>query len=118
MKTLCQEYVMAKAREKAAKETRLIVEAALIEAIGPTKLEGTETKATDGFKVSVTSKLTRKLDYGAYQELQLPENMSFVDLKPAINLKNLRMVEKLDPALAAQCITSKPAKPALKVEGV
>ena len=118
MKALCQAYVMAKSRETSAKETRLKAESDIIEAMKLSKLEGTETKATDGFKISVTSKLTRKLDYKAYQELQLPENMSFVDLKPTINLKNLRMIERIDPALAAKCVTSKPAKPSLKVEGV
>jgi len=118
MKTLCQAFVMAKAREQAAKETRLVAETELIKAIGPTKLEGTETKATGGFKVSITSKLTRKLDYGAYQELGLAKDLAFVDMKPVINLKNLRIIEKINPVLAAKCVTSKPAKPALKVEGV
>jgi len=118
MKDLCQAVIMAKAREKAAKETRLTAEAALIKAIGPTKIEGTETKAVDGFKISVTTKLNRNLDIGAYQDLQLPENMSFVDFKPSINLKNLRMIERIDPALVAKCITTKPGKPSLKIEGV
>lgn len=118
MKKLCQALILAKSREQAAKEERLRAESALIEAFNPTKEEGTETRATDGFKISVTSKLSRKLDYGAYQELQLPENMSFVDLKPSVNLKNLRMIERLDPALIAKCVTTKPAKPTVKVEGV
>ena len=118
MKELCENYLDAKLKEQAAKMVRLQAEAELIKAMKPKKLEGVETKATDGFKISVSSKLTRKLDYNAYQELKLPENMGFVDLKPAINLKNLRMIERIDPALAAKCITSKPAKPSLKVEGV
>jgi len=118
MKDLCMKFMEAKAREAAAKEERLKVEAELLAAIKPEKLEGTETRATDGFKVSVTSKLSRSLDYDAYQSLGLPENMSFVDLKPAINLKNLRMIERLDPALVAQCVTVKPAKPSIKVEEV
>ncbi len=50
--------------------------------------------------------------------LQLPENMSFVDLKPTINLKNLRMLERIDPDVVAQCVTTKPAKPSIKIEGV
>jgi len=118
MKKLCEAYIMAKAREKAAKEERLSAEANLLAAITPTKEEGTETRATDGFKVSITSKLTRKLDVKAYRELDLPENMAFVDFKPAINLKNLRMIERIDPALAAKCITTRPGKPAIKIEEV
>lgn len=118
MKDLCRAYILAKAREKAAKEERLKVEADLISVINPTKAEGTETMAAEGFKVSVTSKLSRKLDLKAYQALELPDNMTFVDFKPSINLKNLRMLERIDPALVAQCITTKPAKPSIKIEPV
>jgi len=118
MKELCMKFMEAKAREAAAKEERLRAEAELLAAIKPEKIEGTETKATDGFKISVTTKLNRSLDYDRYQALELPENLAFVDLKPSINLKNLRMIERLDPALVAQCITTKPAKPSIKVEEV
>lgn len=118
MKDLCMKFMEAKAKEAAAKEDRLMVEAELLSAIKPTKVEGTETKATDGYKVSVTTKLSRSLDYDRYQALELPDNMAFVDLKPSINLKNLRMIERLDPALVAQCVTVKPAKPSIKIEEV
>lgn len=118
MKELCQKYLDVKAREAAVKAERLSIESDILSAIKPEKMEGTETRATDGFKVSVTSKLSRTLDYDAYQALELPENMAFVDLKPSINLKNLRMIERIDPALAAQCITTKPAKPSIKIEEV
>lgn len=118
MKELCQKYLQAKAAEQAAKDARLEAEAALLEMFHPSKDEGTETKATEGFKISVTSKLTRQLDIDAYNAMSLPDNMTFVDFKPAINLKNLRMMERLDPAIVAQCITVKPAKPSIKVEEV
>ena len=118
MKDICQKYILAKSREAAAKAERLAAEADLLSAIKPSKIEGTETRATEGFKVSVTTKLTRSLDYDRYLSLDLPENLGFVDLAPTINLKNLRMIERLDPALVAQCITTKPAKPSIKVEEV
>jgi len=118
MKELCMQYMMAKAREKAAKEERLQIEDALLNEFKPSKEEGTETKAVDGFKVSVTAKLNRVLDYEAYRQLQLPENLCFVDLKPEINLKNLRILEKVDPAIVAVCITTRPSKPTIKLEEV
>jgi hypothetical protein len=118
MKELCVKYLIAKANEHKAKADRLAAERELLAVIKPEKLEGTETRATDGFKVSVTHKLSRDLDYERYQALNLPENLAFVDLKPSINLKNLRMIERLDPALVAQCVTVKPAKPSIKVEEV
>lgn len=118
MQELCKKFIEAKNREAAAKEERLKIEAELLAAIEPEKLEGTETRATDGFKVTVTSKLTRSLDYPAYQAMDLPENMRFVDLKPSINVKNMRMMERFDPEIVAQCVTVKPAKPSIKVEEV
>jgi len=118
MKEICEKFLTAKAKEAAAKEERLNAEAELVAALKPGKLEGTATIATDGFKVSVTAKLNRTLDYEAYQEMQLPDNMAFVDLKPTINLKNLRMLERLDPDTVAQCVTVKPGKPSIKVEVV
>ena len=118
MKDLCMKYMEAKAAEAAAKEERLRAEAELLAVVKPSKLEGTETKATDGFKVSITTKLNRSLDFDAYRAMDLPENMAFVDLKPSINLKSLRMIERLDPALVAQCVTVKPAKPSIKVQEV
>ena len=117
-KKLCREYILAKAKEKAAKEQRLEIESKLVEVFEPSKDEGTETKAIDGFKVSVTSKLNRSLDIDAYHSLNIPGNMAFVDFKPQINLKNLRMLERLDPAMVAKCITTKPGKPSIKVEGL
>lgn len=117
-KELCREYILARNTEKAAKEYRLSLEKKLVEAFGASKDEGTETKATDGFKVSVTSKLNRSLDVDAYRALDLPGNMAFVDFKPQINLKNLRVAERIYPGLVAKCITTKPGKPVIKIEEV
>jgi len=118
MKELCQKFLEAKAKESAAKAERITIEADLISAVNPAKLEGTETRATDGFKIKITNKLNRSLDYDRYLSLDLPHQMQFVDHKPTINLKTLRVVEKVDPALVAQCVTVKPAKPSIKIEEV
>jgi hypothetical protein len=118
MKELCKQYIAAKNAESEAKENRLVAEAKLLAAINPSKLEGTETKATDGFKIYITNKLTRSLDYPAYKSLELPDKLAFVDMKPSLNIKNLRMIERIDPALVAKCVTVKPAKPTIKIEPV
>ena len=114
MKELCEAYLRSKEAEVNAKAVRIAAEEALIQAIGPSKLEGTETHATDGFKISVTSKLTRKLDFDSYVGLGL----DFVDMVPKINLANLRVYEKTNPELVAVCVTSKPAKTSIKVTEV
>jgi len=118
LKTLCRQYQLAKENEQLAKEGRLEAEKALLDAIRLEKQEGTETFATEGFKIKITSKLTRSLDFPAYQALDLPANLAFVEMKPAIDLKRLRAIEMVDPAIVASCITVKPAKPSIKIEEV
>lgn len=118
MENLCRELLDAKAAEEFAKNRRISIENKIAALFDPFKLEGTETKKTGKYKISVTSKLTRKLDYEKYQALQLPENLGFVDFKPEINLKNLRMMERIDPAIVTQCVTVMPAKKSVKVEEV
>lgn len=114
---LCSEWQEAKAAELAARDKRVNIETQILELV-PSKLEGTETTTRDGYKVAVTTKLTRKLDIEAYQALSLPTNLAFVTYKPEIDLKKLHAVELVDPALVALCVTSSPAKPSLKIEEV
>lgn len=118
LKELCWRLSAAKADEQAAKEVRLKAEDDLLAALGQQKMEGTTTTATDGYKITVTAKLTRKLDYDRYQQMGLPENLQFVKYKPEIDLKRLRAIEMVDPALVASCVTVAPAKPAIKLEEV
>ena len=114
---LCNAWQEAKVAEIAAREKRVNIEAKILELV-PSKLEGTETTTRDGYKVAVTTKLTRKLDIEAYQALDLPENLLFVNYKPEIDLKKLKAVEMVDPSLIALCVTSTPAKASLKIEEV
>ena len=106
MRDLCEDFLAAKDRIEA--------EEAIIDMMNVTKWEGTTTKAIDGFKIAVTTKLTRKLDYDVYKTL----DFDFVDMVPKINLTKLREAEKNYPATVADCITSKPAKAAVKVTEV
>ena len=81
----------------------------------PSKLEGTISKNTDHIEVTITKKLTRKLDLEAYQAMDLPDNAQFVDFKPSINIKRMRAVEQLEPSIVEACVTIKPAKTAVKI---
>ena len=89
-----------------------------IAAMVSSKDEGTDKRDVGLYQVTVTSKLTRSLDYDAYLAIEagLPEGVRCVDLKPALNLKKLRALEMVDPGLPAQFVTTKPAKAAVKVE--
>ena len=115
LQDLCEDLIAAKNYAAEAKTEVLRIENEILK-LAPKKLEGSQTLPTPGYKLTITSKLTRTLDYDAYQALDLPENMEFVNLKPSIDLFRLRAIERLDPVMVAQCVTTKPAKTAIKVE--
>ncbi len=117
LERLCSYLVAAKHAEGEAKRKRLQFEDELSSLIA-TKEEGVDTSDAGCFTVSVTSKLTRKLNYAAYQDVEasLPEGLRCVDLKPSVNMKKLRALEIVDPGISAMFITTKPAKAAVKVE--
>jgi hypothetical protein len=116
LERLCSNLAAAKHAEGEAKRQRLQFEDE-ISALIATKEEGVDTLDAGGFTVSVTSKLTRKLNYVAYQDIEssLPEGLCCVDLKPSINMKKLRALEMVDPNISAMFITTKPAKAAVKI---
>lgn len=115
MKHLIQDFLTAKAVEEEARAQRVAAEVAIADAMGNIKLEGTTTCEYDGWKVSVTTKLTRTLDYDKYVALGLPKAQQFVVMKPAIDLTALRFAQRINPSIA-DCITTTPAKPSVKVE--
>ena len=117
LERLCSNLVAAKHAEGEAKRQRLVFEDKITDIIS-VKEEGVDTVNAGHFTVSVTSKLTRKLNYAAYQDLEvsLPEGLRCIDLKPSVNMKKLRALELVDPGISAMFITTKPAKAAVKVE--
>jgi len=96
------------------KEKKESLENELLSLCSGDVLEGTETLVGQKFVAKISHKLKRKLDYEKYQALELPENLQFVDLKPTINLKKLRHIEAVDPAMISRCVTTSPAKPVIK----
>ena len=118
MKALCKQLIEAKTAEAAAKTHRLQIEQAILDSLTDLPLEGTKSHKQGGYKLTVTTKCKRKLDYKAYTNLDLPNNLSFVDLKPSLNLKKMRAIEMVDPDLVAKCVTVFPAKASIKVSEV
>ena len=106
-----------KEREDAAKNERTVLENDLASAIA-TKEEGTESRTAGQYKITVTSKLTRTLDYPAYQAIEndIPEGVRCVKFEPKLDLKKLRAMDAVRPGFSAAFITTKPARPSVKVE--
>jgi hypothetical protein len=121
MYQLIQNYLDAKFEFDNAKDNLSEAEQSIIEAINNSNIEGTETRTVaNRWKVSVSNKLNRTLDLPAYESIAatLPETLRFVEYKPSIVLKTLRHLEAIDPAIVAQCVTVKPAKPSIKIQEI
>jgi len=103
--------------EAIAKEERAMLEEQLAKEISD-RVEGTASLTAGAYKVTVTSKLTRTLDYPAYQaiEADIPEGVRCVKLEPKLDLKKLRAMDAVRPGFSAAFITTKPARPSVKVE--
>lgn len=108
-----------KEREDYHKQLRMMATDELAAMIA-TKVEGTDKAATDMFTVTVTSKLTRTLDYPAYLavEQKLPVGLRCVVMKPEIDLKKLRALELANQEIPAGFVTTKPARSSIKIEKI
>ena len=117
MQALARNILKIKAKEEAAKIERQALENELAALIA-TKDEGPEKAEAGRYRISVTSKLTRTLDYETYLtlEAQIPETLRPVRMKPEIDLKVLRAMDMAKPGFSAQFITTKPAKHYVKIE--
>ena len=117
---LCRMLETATVNEKLAKEARLNIEAELdIRLRAPAGTEGSVTEIADIYKIKITRKLSRSLDHEAYLSLGLPpEQATFVEYKPTLNLKEMRIMERINPEAIAACITVKPAKTSFKLERI
>ena len=106
-----------KRREEIAKTERAMLEEQLAKEISD-RVEGTASLTAGNYKVTVTSKLTRTLDYPAYQAIEndIPEGVRCVRFKPELDLKKLRAMDAVRSGFSAAFITTKPARPSVKVE--
>lgn len=118
--TLAQTWRELKAAEDDVRKRRIAAEESIIALIGVAE-EGTTTEKTAFFTIKTVGKLTRSLDAAAWDAIRedFPAALAPVAYKPSLDLRQLRALEKANPALyakACECITTKPAKPAVSVE--
>ena len=117
---LCAELMETKQRESRVKAYRIELEEKIAEEMNIPE-EGSTQKITKYYKCSGSGKLTRKIDPEKWNEIsdEIPENLAPVRLKLEIDMKKLRAIEQANPELflkISRAITSKPAKPGVKVE--
>ena len=118
--TLAESWRAAKRAEESAREERVRIEEEIIALTG-CREEGSQTYAAGDWKITVTGKLTRKLDADAWARIEssIPEAMRPVKYAPILDTKGLRYLENNEPdiyRLVAEAIETKPAKPAVSIK--
>jgi hypothetical protein len=128
MLTANLEYMMAeifrlKAAEAEAKNRRYELEAELVKAIGH-KDEGTVKAEQGAYQATITYKLDRKVDGEAVRDAwdSLPDEVQDAfTWKPDLSIRQYRALETANPksfSILAKFITTKPAKPTIKIEEI
>lgn len=122
VQSLIKGILFFKAQETEAAEARVAHEQALALALGFDKSEGSETATLEGYKVTLTAKLNRKLDEKKWLEVApyIPEQLRPVKEKTTfmVDDKGCRWLELNEPeiyAKVAKALTVKPAKVAIKI---
>ena len=114
--------IAAKRIEDDAVTERRNIDAAIAEMLkDPNKPEGSVSQKTDGYKVTVTYKIDRKVDtdklQAAWSKLSAAAAQAF-KWKADVSVSELRKLEGAAAAEASVFITSKPASPSLTIEAI
>ncbi len=114
--------IAAKRIEDQAVEDRRALDKQIAELLkDPNKPEGAISQKADGYKVTVTYKVDRKVDseklQAAWSKLSAAASAAF-KWKADVSVTELRKLEGPDAAAAAVFITSQPASPSIKIEAV
>ena len=114
---LSAEWLAAKAAEEAANKARIAIEEKIIAELGQ-KEEGAQTHKIGGFKIEIVGKLSRKLDFDAWESIknQFPENLRPIKIKEELDEKGVKYLQQNEPDLYRLLpLEIKPAKTAVKV---
>lgn len=122
--SLVAQWREAKATEHAAAERRHAIEEQIADFLPNAKPEERVSTEAEGCRVTVTYKVTRKVDSDALQAAWgklSPRAAQCFRWKADVDTKEMRKVAEFDPAAytaAAQYIETKPAKPSITVEPI
>jgi hypothetical protein len=111
------DWMDAKNAETAANKKRIEAEIELASFFG-NKPEGAESYQEGPYKITLTGRLNRKIDYELLAKLDIPADLSPVKQKPELDLKGLRYIEANEPEiykLFTKAMTVEPAKTSVTV---
>ena len=119
--TLYQQWLDAKAAEKAAMDERRAIEDQLVADLGiPKTLDGTQNVEVDGFKVKIVGRLDRKVNSDKLQDLAaehgLTEHLSSLfRWKPEINASAWKSADPRITEPLLDAITSSNGRPSFTI---
>jgi len=117
---IADDLFAAKAVEKEANERRVALEEELIALVGARE-EGSQTHAIGDYKITITGKLNRKLDWEMFDAsiaAKIPEALQPVKIKRELDDTGVKYLANNEPQiykLLAKALTIKPAKTAVTI---
>lgn len=117
---IADELFAAKLAEKEANERRVALEEELIALVGA-KEEGAQTHTIGDFKITITGKLNRKIDWEMFDQSiasKIPESLQPVKVKRELDETGVKYLANNEPQLykiLATALTVKPAKTSVTI---
>jgi hypothetical protein len=111
------DWMDAKNEEIAANKRRVEIEEELLSFL-TCKLEGSESHQIGAYRVTLTGRLNRKVDWETLSTLGIEEDVLPIKQKPELDLKGLRYLESNEPEIYnkfCQALTIEPAKTSVTV---
>jgi hypothetical protein len=111
------DWMDAKNQEVAANKRRLEIEEEILSLV-TSKTEGSESYQVGPYKVTLTGRLNRKVDWDMVEKLGVPSALNPVKHKPELDLKGLRYLESNEPEIYktfCKAMTIEPAKTSVTV---
>ena len=117
---IASELFEAKLAEKEANERRVALEEELIALVGARE-EGSQTHDIGDYKITITGKLNRKIDWDLFDQLiaaKIPQDLQPVKIKRELDDTGVKYLANNEPQiykLLAKALTIKPAKTAVTI---
>lgn len=120
LERLSADWLEAKKAEAKANKERVAIEDEIVLLTGK-RDEGSKTVEAAGFKITVTGKVSRKMDWDKWETIkaQISPNLHPVKFKPELDEKGVKYLQMNEPEIYALLpIEVKPAKTAIEVKAV
>lgn len=120
LETLAADWLKAKAEEAAATKERVAIEEQIVLMTGKRE-EGSQTTEANGFKITVTGKISRKMDWDKWETIkaQIAPNLHPVKTKLELDETGVKYLKANEPEIYALLpIEVKPAKTAIEVKAI